>query len=279
MRVLDFFAAHPDEDFTISELARRLELNKATCHSIVSALVAQSYLARHDENGRYQLGPALIPIGEVARRRYRVLDAAAPALQLLADEFDVVVAASIRAGRDLLHIARFGTETIFTASIRPGLRIPLVPPVGASFFAWLPHAEVEEWLGTLDDSPPGIDAYRQSLARVRRDGYVATRDLPSFRAFNELVGSTDPDIDAGRHEAEDGADLRTYLHDVTRPGADPTYISAPVFDSKGRPELIVTVQFAPGAEARLPRLVSRLLEVTTRMTLASGGRTPVEHFA
>src|SRR5207244_378633 len=38
VRVLDFLAAHPDEPFTLSELARRLELNKATAHALLVTL-------------------------------------------------------------------------------------------------------------------------------------------------------------------------------------------------------------------------------------------------
>ena len=45
--VLNFLAAHPDESFTLSELSRRLDLNKATCHALLMTLTQAGYLLRH----------------------------------------------------------------------------------------------------------------------------------------------------------------------------------------------------------------------------------------
>src|SRR5205807_5671765 len=44
--VLNFLTAHPDESFTLSELARRLDLNKATCHALLMTLTDAGYLLR-----------------------------------------------------------------------------------------------------------------------------------------------------------------------------------------------------------------------------------------
>ena len=60
VRVLDFLAAHPDDRFTLSELARRLELNKATAHALLVTLTDSGYLLRHPTDMTYSLGPALI---------------------------------------------------------------------------------------------------------------------------------------------------------------------------------------------------------------------------
>ena len=57
--VLNFLAAHPDESFTLSELARRLDLNKATCHALLMPLTQAGYLLRHPTRMNYTLGPAL----------------------------------------------------------------------------------------------------------------------------------------------------------------------------------------------------------------------------
>ena len=67
--LLDFLAAHPDERFGLSDLARRLDINKATAHALTAALTNAGYLLRHPVDKRYSLGPALIAIGNAAASR------------------------------------------------------------------------------------------------------------------------------------------------------------------------------------------------------------------
>src|SRR5207248_704067 len=61
--VLNFLTAHPDESFTLSELARRLGLNKATCHALLMTLTEAGYVLRHPTRMTYMLGPALVAAG------------------------------------------------------------------------------------------------------------------------------------------------------------------------------------------------------------------------
>ena len=84
--ILDFLAAHPNEPWTLSELARRLDLNKATAHSLLSALTDAGYLVRHPIRKDYALGPALIGVGRAALSQYPVVDFARPEMRRLADD-------------------------------------------------------------------------------------------------------------------------------------------------------------------------------------------------
>src|SRR5690606_6335189 len=72
--VLELMAAHPDERCTLSEVARRCGLNRATAHALLSALTARGVLVRHPDEKRYSLGPRLVAIGEAARRGYTAAD-------------------------------------------------------------------------------------------------------------------------------------------------------------------------------------------------------------
>ena len=64
--VLNHLAAAPRQRFTLSELARDLDLNKATAHALLATLVDVGYLVRHDDDKSYALGPALIALGNAA---------------------------------------------------------------------------------------------------------------------------------------------------------------------------------------------------------------------
>ena len=63
IRVL--FALQGARRMTLSELAGRLELPASTVHGIVRTLVAQGMVVQEHRSGRYQLGPAVLRLGNV----------------------------------------------------------------------------------------------------------------------------------------------------------------------------------------------------------------------
>ena len=63
IRVL--FALQGARRMTLSELAGRLELPPSTVHGIVRTLVAQGMVVQEHGFGRYQLGPAVLRLGNV----------------------------------------------------------------------------------------------------------------------------------------------------------------------------------------------------------------------
>ena len=63
IRVL--FALQGARRMTLSELASRLELPPSTVHGIVRTLVAQGMVVQEHRSGRYQLGPAVLRLGNV----------------------------------------------------------------------------------------------------------------------------------------------------------------------------------------------------------------------
>ena len=64
--LLDFLASRPTEAFSLSELARRLELNKSTTHAMLTTLADAGYVTRHPVEKSYTLGPSLVALGEAA---------------------------------------------------------------------------------------------------------------------------------------------------------------------------------------------------------------------
>src|SRR5690242_13893127 len=74
--VLNFLASHPQEQFGLSELARRLDLSKPTCLGIVTTLAEAGYLVRDAAEKTYRLGPALITLGHTAQESMRISPAA-----------------------------------------------------------------------------------------------------------------------------------------------------------------------------------------------------------
>ena len=134
--VLNHLAAAPRQRFTLSELARDLDLNKATAHALLATLVDVGYLVRHDDDKSYALGPALIALGNAALASSPAATLAQEPMDRLAQELDLSVVASAAIGGEIVILASAGTPRPLGINVQPGLRMPLVPPLGTVFVAW-----------------------------------------------------------------------------------------------------------------------------------------------
>ena len=177
--ILNFFADHPNESFTLSDLVRALKLSRATCHGLLTGLVEAGYLYRTSDRG-YLLGPALVSVGEVAKEHYSPLKAAQPEMRLLADEFDTVCSAAFREDKDVVIRERASAVSHLGFSMPRGTRLPLLPQFAGNFFTWSAPAEVKAWLDELD--PPPSDSQRVALdtgvAFVRKYGFLCAERNP-----------------------------------------------------------------------------------------------------
>src|ERR1700722_3522749 len=65
--ILNFFADHPKQSFTLTDLVRALKLSRATCHALLAGLVESGYLYRTADKS-YVIGPTLVSIGRIAQQ-------------------------------------------------------------------------------------------------------------------------------------------------------------------------------------------------------------------
>ena len=75
--VLNLFADHPDQAFTLTDIVRTLKLSRATCHGLLLSLVEAGYLYRTTDKS-YVLGAALLHVGEMAKTHFSPLKVALP---------------------------------------------------------------------------------------------------------------------------------------------------------------------------------------------------------
>ena len=182
--VLELLASHPDERFTLSEVARRCELNKATAHALLSALSDHGVLLRHPGEKRYSLGPRLIAIGDAARRGYTALDFVGPVLDGLVARTGLWARAWRRVDDHAVEAAEAGRPPDRPGSLARPVRLPLAPPLGVLFVAWSDAPSVEAWLARAasgDAVRPALDV----LPVVRRRGFAVTLASPEWRALSD----------------------------------------------------------------------------------------------
>jgi DNA-binding IclR family transcriptional regulator len=170
--VLDFFADHPAQSYTMTDIVRSLKLSRATCHALLAALVEAGYLFRNSDKS-YVLGPRLAAIGRAAHEHFSPLAVAHPEMRRLADEFDAVCAAVVLEGDEMVTRARAASISHLGWAVAEGSRLPYRAPYGVSFIAWRPEPEIDAWLAnaTQPQTPEMIALDKASLAFCRSKGF------------------------------------------------------------------------------------------------------------
>ncbi len=171
--ILDFFADHPDQSFTLTDLVRALKLSRATCHALLAGLVDSGYLYRtHDKS--YVIGPRLVAIGRIASEHFSPLQVAQPEMRALADEFSAICSAFFREADEVVVRARAASISQLGFSIPQGARLQLRPPFGAIYFAWSSQAAATAWVDGVD--PPPTPAQREQMLKAigfaRQHGFL-----------------------------------------------------------------------------------------------------------
>jgi DNA-binding IclR family transcriptional regulator len=164
--VLDFLASHPQEQFGLSELARRLDLSKPTCLGIVTTLADAGYLVRDAAEKTYRLGPRLITLGHTAQESMRISPAARAELRRLSEAFNATAALSAVVD-DRITLLELVAPHGSPEPVQVGQSYPFAPPVGLMFVLWDERA-VRRGMPRVGLSRGAADAGR--APPVRHDG-------------------------------------------------------------------------------------------------------------
>ena len=272
--VLNHMAARPTRQFTLSELARELDLNKATAHGMLNTLADAGYLIRDPEAKTYGLGPALIALGNAALASTPAARLAQPHMAALSQEFDLECVASAAIADEIVILARAGTPRPLGINIEPGQRLPLAPPLGTVFVAWSGPEAIDRWLSHVgpDQGAADLDRYRQALGTVRERGYsVALGGEGQQRLVQALQ-------DAG-HQPRGSRGGEEYAL-VELAGTERyriNHIGAPVFDAGGQVALALFLIGFRGqiAAEEVPRYADRLMAAAAAVTAALRGGNPL----
>ncbi len=260
--ILEFLGERPRDLLGLSDIARALSMNKASCYATLTLLVERGYLIRHADK-TYALGPAILPLANSFLSDQDALQHARAEMAALSRDLNLHCVASAVIDDAMVILARTESTESFGVSVRLGSRFPLVPPLGTVFLAWAGPEEVRHWLASLPAgvAPDSGGRYIEALASVRKRGYSVA-------------------IDTG-----EGADQRAQplapddylLFDVAPDQRLPVaHIAAPVFDPEGAVRLALTVMGFPAQVASddVPAIAQRLVTATVAVTHATWGAAP-----
>ncbi|WGX97642.1 IclR family transcriptional regulator [Nocardioides sp. L-11A] len=173
--ILECFGAD-DADLSLSEIARRTGVAKASVHRLNRELVAWGMLERAGE--RYRLGLRAFELGGRVAHLRLLRDAARPAMERLSAALDETVHLAVLDGHDVLYVEKVVATTRATRSSRIAGRMPAhATATGKVLLAHGPPGLVESVIahGLPRRTARTVAApqrLRDQVARAARDGYA-----------------------------------------------------------------------------------------------------------
>jgi DNA-binding IclR family transcriptional regulator len=282
VEVLNLLGDSAPEPATLSSVARRLDLNKATAHGILTVLLDRGYVIRDKDDGSYALGAALTSVGRAAMwRQYEAVRVARLEMEELADTRRVRCSGVARIGDALIVIAVTGIPSAATDAVI-GARRRFLPPLGNVWATWGEPGIVEQWLIGEPMTDEERSTIRGSLAATRDRGFSVTLHTPHRTELEQFADSL---VNKPGTENIHSAIVRM-MSEMVRDGGElgdirpngqymPRQISAPVFDENGD---VVIGLYVQGREvvsgAELHELGFSVSSAAARVTRMIGGRVP-----
>jgi DNA-binding IclR family transcriptional regulator len=239
MRIVGFLGDHPRSEFSLSEVARAVDLSKTTCQSILAALCESGTITKDLATLRYSIGPAVIGLGIAAAERFDFLGVARVELEEFCapEGLDWTVGALV--GQDPVVLAASKRGSL---GVTPGQRIALSPPIGLVLLGWSPPELVTRWLresGDFED-PVLREKYRAAIDVTRVRGFSVGKKSEAQSRFVGALGSLVNSVE--RAELVETArallaelTLEEYFQDIV--DSDQEYaiefLSVPMFDRQG----------------------------------------------
>ncbi|CAN5438288.1 IclR family transcriptional regulator [soil metagenome] len=185
----------------MSEIGRRLGLNKTTANRLTRTLVDEGFVVHDAASACYRLGPEAFAIGLAAEPSYVLQRMAAPLLRMLAEESGDTVFFSVLHGYESICLSRDeGDFPIRNQLIKPGDRWPLGVGAGScALLAARSDKEVDEILKTNAAvrhdrfARCTDDAIRALIDEARLRGYVVQPGLVLEESW--AVGAVVYDVD------------------------------------------------------------------------------------
>lgn len=178
VQILKQFQA-ADETLGVSELSRRLDLNKSTLHAILNTLAYHDMLERDEQTKSYRLGSGLVTLSHRVQTRRDLRSIVHPDLAELARQVQETVLLGGFRDAHVYILDREEAPHDLKISAQIGQRMPFCAGVlGYIFSAAIPNADLAKLVRVhrlrafTKNSIAKLADYRKTLDEVRERGYA-----------------------------------------------------------------------------------------------------------
>ncbi len=162
-----------------AEIARRVELPKATVSRLTFTLTELGYLKYDEDTRRYSPGAAILTLGYDVLARMEIRDFARPYMQELAEYADASIYLGAPDGIEFIYIEACRTPASMAIRLDVGSRIPMLTTgMGRAYLAALPLADRETLIARIAADYDGGDKSgietrtRAEIARAEERGFA-----------------------------------------------------------------------------------------------------------
>jgi DNA-binding IclR family transcriptional regulator len=166
--LLGLFSSNETE-LTLSEIASRLSMSRATAHRYCVSLRGTGLLHYDSSSNVYSLGPRIIELGTAAMNGLGILRVAGPYLERLVSLTNETAVMSIWDGQAPIVVRVCeATDRLVTLSVRVGSRLPVFSSAqGKVYLAFSANAR------RFHRSEPELKRLEPELKRIRQEGVAA----------------------------------------------------------------------------------------------------------
>lgn len=228
-RALDILLAFSEaKELSLTEIAKRVALNKSTVHRLLNTLEEKGFVMRDSVTEKYRLGYS---VWELAGNLMLPHDPAVlflPEMERLRDLLDETVSLYVRDGKHRVRVQAVESQQTIRRVAPIGVRLPL--SVGASSKVLVAYADPQTRAKILADPdwPPQVDknAYLRQLETIRALGYATSVEereagtaavaAPIFSRSGRLVAALSVSGPASRLTLEKMQEIAPYVIDATK---------------------------------------------------------------
>ena len=163
------------ETLSASDIVRLTGLSRSTVYRSLSILVRSDFLSRDQTRRRYLLGPRILQLGMLARRRLAADTVVGPHLLKLHQQTRETVTFSIVDGSHRLCVQVLEAESELRQVAQAGTRYPLhLGAAGKVIIAHMDRAVASLVLQNQGVLPGEVHQAFRALDKIRRQGYAVT---------------------------------------------------------------------------------------------------------
>jgi IclR family transcriptional regulator, KDG regulon repressor len=174
VKALDVLEAFRDsEELQLSELSKRVSLNKSRAFRLLYTLCERGYVERAADGHRYRLGLKLFEHASNLRRDIKQV--AQPYMRKLQQRFNETVNLAVLHNGEVLYVDLLESSRPFRMSAMVGSRMPIAnTSLGKALIAYAAEHELDLVFDTL--TPAELRKLRNEMEIVRRRGYATDQE-------------------------------------------------------------------------------------------------------
>lgn len=180
--ILDLLGQVPD-GMHLSEIARRLDLPKASTYRVLATLASQGYTKKDPENSKYYLGVKILRLQGNIAMRSNLVPIAIPHMNRLVLKLHETVHLAVLDEDRVVYLESRRPEHAFSSSPTVGRIAPVYcTALGKTLLAYSPPEQAGSVISEINFEPQtpntilDIETLRGELERIRHRGYATDNE-------------------------------------------------------------------------------------------------------